>query len=98
MRLTEKQIEQLRVICPGNPDGTDLDIDQILESMNYTPSKQSFQFSLRALINKGLVVKGVREVRRGRERQTITPTPLGLGYFPRHSLASILTAPGDEIE
>jgi DNA-binding PadR family transcriptional regulator len=98
MRLTEKQIEQLRVICPGNSDGTDLDLDQIIDRMNYTPTKQSFQFSLRALVNKGLVVKGPRVTRRGRERQTITPTPLGLGYFPRRSLASILTSPGDEIE
>lgn len=98
MRLTEKQIEQLRVICPGNSDSSDLDIDEILERLNYQTTKQSFQFSLRALINKGLVVKGVREVRRGRERQTVSPTPLGLGYFPRRSLASILTSPGDEIE
>lgn len=98
MRLTEKQIEQLRVICPGNSDGSDLDIDEILERLNYQTTKQSFQFSLRALINKGLVVKGVREVRRGRERQTVSPTSLGLGFFPRRSLASILTSPGDEIE
>lgn len=96
MRLTEKQIEQLRVICPGNPDGTDLDLDQIIDRMSYTPTKQSFQFSLRALINKGLIEKGPRVNRRGRVRQTITPTPLGLGYFPRPTLASILTAPGDE--
>lgn len=96
MRLTEKQIEQLRVICPGNPDGTDLDIDEVLERLSYSTTKESFHFSLRALINKGLVVKGPRAVRRGRERQTISPTPLGLGFFPRHTLASILTAPGDE--
>lgn len=98
MTLTEKQIEQLRVICPGNSDGTDLDIDEILERLSYRTTKNSFQFSLRALINKGLVVKGARAVRRGRERQTITPTPLGLGYFPRRSLASILTSPGSEFD
>lgn len=98
MHLTEKQIEQLRVICPGNPDGSDVDIDEVLERMSYQTSKQSFQFSLRALIKKGLVEKGVRESRRGRERQTLKPTPLGLGYFPRRSLASILTSPGDEFE
>lgn len=98
MRLTEKQIEQLRVIGPGNPDGSDVDIDEILERLSYTTTKQSFQFSLRALINKGLVEKGPRVVRRGRERQTIKPTALGLGYFPRRSLASILTSPGSEFD
>lgn len=95
MHLTDKQIEQMKVICAGNPDGEPVDIDQILERLSYGPSKQSFQFSLRALITKGLVEKSARESRRGRERQTITPTALGSGMFPKPSLLAALTAPGD---
>lgn len=98
MVLTMKQIEQLKVICPGNPDGTDADLDEVLERLSYRTTKQSFQFSLRALIKKGLVVKGPRVSRRGRERQTLTPTALGLGFFPRVSLASKLTAPEPETD
>lgn len=94
MRLTEKQIEQLRVICPGNPDGSYVDLDEVLERLNYRTTKQSFQFSLRALITKGLVVKGPRETRRGRDRQTLIPTSLGLAYFPKpKTLAEMLVAP-----
>lgn len=95
MHLTDKQIEQMKVICAGNTDGSVVDIDQILERLNYKPSKQSFQFSLRALIKKDLVMKGIRESRRGRERQTIIPTALGSGMFPKVSLLAALTAPGD---
>jgi hypothetical protein len=96
MHLTSKQISQMRVICAGNSDGTDVDLDQILEKLPYQTTKQSFQFSLRALIAKGLVEEAGREVRRGRSRRVISPTGLGKSYFPSRSLASILTAP--EIE
>lgn len=95
MQLTDKQIEQMKVIVTGNPDGSVVDLDQILERLSYGPSKQSFQFSLRALINKGLVLKGIRESRRGRERQTIIPTALGSGMFPKPTLLSVLTEPDD---
>ena len=93
MHMTAKQIEQMRVICAGNPDGTDLDLDQILERLTYGPSKQSFQFSLRALEKKGLIEDTGRELRRGRSRRVIAPTGLGRSYFPSRSLASALTAP-----
>lgn len=95
MRLTAKQIEQMKVITTGNADGSPVDLDQILERLSYKPSKQSYQFSLRALIKHGLVEKGPRETRRGRERQTITPTGLGSAMFPKPSLLAILTATGE---
>lgn len=97
MRLTHKQIEQMQVISAGNKDGSPVDIDEILERLSYKPSKESFQFSLRALIAKELVEKGAREVRRGRERQTIVLTKTGESMFPKPkpvSLLSVLTDPG----
>lgn len=95
MHLTTKQLSLLKVITAANPDGKPVDMDQILERLDYETSKQSLQFSLRALIEKALIEKGPREVRRARERQTIQATELGMAFFPKRSLASELTDPED---
>lgn len=78
MKFTSKQGEIMATILKGNPDGTALDIDQLLEALPYRTSKQSLQFSLRALIKHGMIAKGEPECRRSRNRVVITPT--GLGY------------------
>lgn len=98
MRLTEKQIEQMQVISAGNPDGSPVDIDEIIERLSYRPSKHSYQFSLRALIEKGLVEKSARVSRRGRERQTITPTATGFAMFPKPKPVSLLSELTEPVE
>ena len=57
MHLTTKQIELLTTIGRRNPDGAAVDLDQLIERLSYQPSKQSIQFSIRALIAHGLMQK-----------------------------------------
>lgn len=77
MHLTQKQLELLRVIGTRNPDGTAVDLDQILERLSYAPTKQSLQFSIRALIAHDLIQKDAPEKRRGRTRTLISLTKAG---------------------
>jgi len=80
MHLTAKQIELLRVIAAGNGPGEPCDLDEILERVRYETTKASLQFSIRALIQRGLIEKKDVEKRRGRQRRPIAITTLGLGY------------------
>lgn len=77
MHLTQKQIELLRVIGARNPDGGAVDLDQILERLTYETTKQSLQFSVRALIAHNLIQKDAPEKRRGRTRTVISLTEQG---------------------
>lgn len=67
-KLTDKQRSVLDVIKKGNSDGTNVDIDQILERIEYTTTKESLQFSLRFLIKRGLIMKVGLQLRRGKNR------------------------------
>ena len=80
MHLTEKQLEVIRVIAEANTDGTPADLDEILERVSYKPTKQAIQFSIRALIEHGLIEKVGSENRRGRRRTLIAATLLGQHY------------------
>lgn len=76
--LTSKQYKILTVICEGNKNesgkwDSPVDFDELLERLSYRTSKESMQFSIRALVKRGLVVKG-QERRRGALRTTFTPT------------------------
>lgn len=77
MSLTVKQVELLTVIAKGNGPGAPVDLDEILERIRYETSKQSLQFSIRALIKHGFIEKKGVEKRRGRQRQVIAATDLG---------------------
>lgn len=78
MHLTLKQIELLNTIGRRNPDGGAVDLDQLIERLTYKPTKQSVQFSIRALIAHGLIQKDTPEKRRGRTRTLISLTAQGL--------------------
>lgn len=80
MNLTHKQKELLRVIHAGNEDGSPTDLDQVLERVRYETTKQSLQFSIRALIERELIEKKGVEKRRSRQRQIIAITELGAQY------------------
>ncbi len=97
MRLTDKQLELMRVIISGNEDGSPTDLDQIIERVSYQPTKQSIQFSIRALVKHELIEKLGGEKRRGRYRVIIAPTPLGK-HFAVPSLASPLIEPENTIQ
>jgi len=78
MYLTEKQIQIMATVVRANPDGSYLDVDQLVENLPYRTTKQSIHFSLRALIKKGLLIKHPKELRRDRIRIIIAPTLLGM--------------------
>lgn len=77
MHLTLKQIELLNTIGRRNTDGGAVDLDQLIERLTYKPTKQSVQFSIRALIAHGLIQKDAPEKRRGRTRTLISLTEQG---------------------
>lgn len=72
-KLTEKQKNLLSVIIKGNVDGTWCDLDQILDKIDYTTTKESIQFSLRFLVQRGLIQKAGIETRRGKNRVLYRP-------------------------
>lgn len=72
-KLTDKQMSVINVIKKGNTDGSWADIDQILERIEYTTTKESLQFSLRFLVKRGLIKKSHKEIRRGRLRIVYQP-------------------------
>ena len=75
-RITTKQMMILVTIRRGNTDGNLIDLDQLLERVQYEVTKSSMQFSIRALIKRGLVIKRGTEIRRGKSRMTYQLTPL----------------------
>jgi DNA-binding PadR family transcriptional regulator len=97
MHLTAKQIELLRVIGAGGPDGS-CDLDEILANVRYQTTKASLQFSIRALVNHGLIEKLAVEKRRGRQRRPIGLTEMGraLAGTGKKSEAAVLVAPEDD--
>jgi DNA-binding MarR family transcriptional regulator len=82
MQLTNKQVQILNVLVKG--EGVDAqgalipaDLDQLLERLDYKTTKASIQFSIRALIARGLIAKAGMENRRGRKRVLLAPTETG---------------------
>ncbi|MGZ8172596.1 MAG: hypothetical protein ACXWT0_01710 [Methylobacter sp.] len=77
MRITNKQIALLAAIRKGGDNGEFTDLDQILANLDYDTTKQSLQFSLRALIKRGWAIKHEQETRRKQSRRVISLTALG---------------------
>lgn len=76
MRLTVKQINILNTLNVDK-DTAPLDMSQLIEQLPYETTKQSMQFSIRALIGKGLVLKIGQESRRGKSRVVLGLTDFG---------------------
>lgn len=76
MAMTSKQVLLLKAIHveKGLPPS---DLDQILEKIEYETTKQSLQFIIRTLIQKGLVEKCEQVVREGRYRRPLVLTKTG---------------------
>ena len=97
MLLTSKQIELMRVITEANPDGTDIDLDQLIERLRYTTTQDSLQFSIRALIKRELIEKTGMEKRRDRRRILIRATDMGMHYAGPNRKLSITTTVEDDL-
>lgn len=66
--LTAYQVEILQHLQRAT-EAEPLDFDQLLDLLSWSPSKQSAQFSLRAMAGKGLIAKtDDLYLRRGRKR------------------------------
>ncbi|HBK9583080.1 TPA: hypothetical protein LOH02_001107 [Escherichia coli] len=79
MTLTDKQKDIIKTLHLGYERGHLLDLDELLEVLPYKTTKQSIQFSIRALIKKGLVEKGHTRQRSDNRyhRRTLGLTTLG---------------------
>ncbi|EFR8717784.1 hypothetical protein H1W39_005181, partial [Escherichia coli] len=79
MTLTDKQKDIIKTLNLGYERGHLLDLDELLEVLPYKTTKQSIQFSIRALIKKGLVEKGHTRQRGDNRyhRRTLGLTTLG---------------------
>lgn len=90
--LTAKQTALLTIIAQGNPDGSEVDLDQVLERLPYKTTKHSLQFSIRIMVAKGLIEKLELEGRRSRWRCVIKPTKLGLEVYGKKAPAASMRA------
>lgn len=82
MRLTDNQLKILRVLSEKNPDGSDLDLDQLLDRLavdfNWVTSKAALQWSLRQLIDLEVVERMGTVLRRHRSRRLLRLSELGV--------------------
>lgn len=81
MRLTDNQLKILRILSDKNPDGSDVDLDQLLDRLameyDWVTTKAALQWSLRQLISLELVERMEKEIRRKRARRILKLSPLG---------------------
>lgn len=72
------------LVTRGASGGALIDIDQLIEDLysehNWETTKPSIQFSLRILINHGLIEKRDLELRRGRHRRCFEATDSGFKF------------------
>lgn len=82
MRLTDNQRRILRALSIKNPDGSDIDLDQLLDILaveyDWVTSKAALQWSLRQLIKLEVIERMGTEVRRQRSRRILKISELGL--------------------
>lgn len=71
----------LDTIAKRNDDGSPRDLDQIIATAGYDVSKQAIQFTLRSMIEKGVIEKIGREIRRDRKRAIYRATEYGLKCY-----------------
>lgn len=94
--LTKYQLELLKHLKAFEDAGALTDFDQHLEKLSWTPSKDSAQFVVRAVVRKGLLEKAGIQTRRGRNRVCYRLTEKGNQVFdPRPALKP---EPGAEVE
>lgn len=82
LKLTSIQWDVLMMVSKGDGETDDgkiipIDLDQIVERRAIPGTKQSTQFVIRNLIEKGLIAKAGVELRRDRQRRLFLTTELG---------------------
>ena len=93
-QLTANQKELLKVVYAGNRDdngATEIDLDQLIESLSWQPTKQAIHFSIRALTRRGLLEKNPERVlRRERKRVTFRVTQQALTFLDPRKISGEL--------
>jgi predicted transcriptional regulator len=87
VNLTDKQHSVLTTVVKGNLDGSFVDLDQLIEQVDYKTTKEAIQFVIRSLIKKGLMEKKTTEKRRGRRRAVLGATPEGYAFLSRRRIS-----------
>ncbi len=81
MRLTVNQSRVLTCLIKRNTDGSDLDLDQLLDRLSidydWTTSKASLQFTIRQLMKLSVMERCELDQRRGKARRILRITDLG---------------------
>jgi hypothetical protein len=75
--VTPKQAEMLKALVKGNPDGTPLDVYQLIERCAPGTSRGSMICSLRHLAGHGLIAEAGKMKRRNRMMMTYVATTAG---------------------
>lgn len=93
--LTSKQHEIMRVVASGDGLGPEhgIDLDRLLELINYETTKDSMRFSIRALERRGLLIKSHIK-RRGAQRATYFASGAALKLLSREIPSEELDSPG----
>lgn len=78
-QLTHKQRQVVKIVIMGNIDvrGTkisNVDVYQLKNRLGYETSRDSLMCSLAILEKQGWIVKAGKELRDGRQKQTLAPT------------------------
>jgi hypothetical protein len=94
--ITQHQTEVLKLVAASD---VPLDLDQLLPKLSWGPSKEAAQFTIRALVTKGLLLKLPLKLRRGRLRVSYEMTAKGrLVFDPRGPMPIISDQKTAEIE
>ncbi|EGR3221737.1 hypothetical protein DC904_13645 [Vibrio parahaemolyticus] len=84
MDLTYRMIMILEVVLKRNTDGSLVDLDQIIERVDYEVTKPAIQFTLRRMVEHGVIEKFGMEKRRGKSRVIYRGTELGYQALKVH--------------
>lgn len=88
--ITRYQLEILTQLSRVEKEtGKLADFDQLLSSLSWTPTKESAQFTIRAVIGKGFIEKTALESRRGRNRVCYRITSSGKEVLDPRELAPV---------
>ena len=88
--LTPYQTEILDLVRDGCVKNEPVDLDQLLDTLSWKPTKQSLQFTIRALIAKNVMAKTDCIVRRARKRVCFILTLEGMAVYDPREPAPVL--------
>lgn len=92
-QISKKQKEILNIVARGNPDGTPVTRQQVLERVTYETNLNSVWFIMRYIMGKKFIEPyELMRVGEARSNRTFIITPLG-----RHYISSGNTAEGEII-